>query len=90
MCVCVCVCVCVYVYVYVYAYAHTRGCVCVCVCVCVCGPLAVLQAHLSVKALSWVKAVLREAAWRHRALTRACSRPSWETHVWGERESHGF
>ena len=81
---CVCLCVCV----------RGPGCVCVCVhvcaCACACVDLAVLRAHLSVKALSWVKAVLREADWRHRALTRACSRPSWETHVWGaERESWG-
>lgn len=29
------------------------------------------DAHLSVKVLSWVTVVRREAAWRHSALTRA-------------------
>lgn len=45
------------------------------------GALALGHAHLSVKLLSWVKVLRREAAWRHSALTRACSRLSREAHV---------
>lgn len=50
------------------------------------GVLAVRHAHLSVKVLSWVKVVRREAAWRHSALTRACSRLSREAHVCREKQ----
>ncbi len=51
------------------------------------GILAVCRAHLSVKVLSWVKVLLREAAWRHSALTRACSRLSREAHVCREKRT---
>lgn len=47
--------------------------------------LAVCQTHLSAKARSWVKELRSEAAWRHRALTRACSRPSLEVLIWGRQ-----
>lgn len=51
------------------------------------GVLAVGHAHLSVKVLSWVKVPRREAAWRHSALTRACSRFSREAHVCREKHT---
>lgn len=48
------------------------------------------HAHLSVKLLSWVKVLRREAAWRHSALTRACSRLSREAHVCREKHTRGL
>lgn len=51
------------------------------------GILAVRHTHLSVKVLSWVKVLRREAAWRHSALTRACSRHSLEAHVCREKQT---
>lgn len=51
------------------------------------GILAVCHAHLSVNVLSWVKVLRREAAWRHSALTRACSRLRWEAHVCREKQT---
>lgn len=51
------------------------------------GVLAACHAHLSVKVLSWVKVLRREAAWRHSALTRACSRLSREAHVCREKQT---
>lgn len=51
------------------------------------GVLAVGHTHLSVKVLSWVRVLRREVAWRHTALTRACSRPSREAHVCGDKRT---
>lgn len=51
------------------------------------GILAACHAHLSVKVLSWVKALRREEAWRHSALTRVCSRLNREAHVYREEQT---
>lgn len=51
------------------------------------GVLAARHAHLSVKVLSWVKVLCREEAWRHSALTRACSWLNREAVVCGERRT---
>lgn len=51
------------------------------------GILAVRHTHLSVKVLSCVKVLRRVAAWRHSALTRACSRPNREAHVCRGRQT---
>lgn len=51
--------------------------------------MAERHAHLSVEVLSWLKVLRREAAWRHSALTRACSRLSREAHVCREEQTGG-